>query len=896
MAHPHAHGLAVDVLRDRNIVEEKTMFKSKGSWATIATFLVVVAMLLSACAAPQPQVVTQVVEKEVERVVEVEKEVTKVVEVEKQVEKIVVETVEVEVEREVARRLVGAWVDSVIVVEEPSSDAGVTRLEVGELDVYAYTISNPEIFRRVEESTALEYDRSFGSYNELSFNPVGPVFEGTGKLNPFSVPRMREAMNWLINREYITQEIMGGMGAPRWLPFNNASNDYAKLADVARKLEFTYAYDMDRASTVMAEEMEKLGATLVNGIWQYEGEPVEIIVLIRTEDERRDIGDYVANQLEDVGFTVTRDYKSAGDASPIWLRGNPGDGLFHIYTGGWITTVVPRDLADNFAFFYTDMGLPFPLWQNYTNDPEFYELAERLDNRDFTTLEERREMMARALELSFEDSVRIWLADRASITPRRAEVQVGADLYGGVSGSWLWAFTLQREGVAGGEMTIGMPSILTEPWNPIAGTNWIYDMMLVRSTGEMAHMPDPYTGLWWPQRMERGEVFIQEGLPVGKELGWVDLEFVSEIVVPEDAWADWDAAEQRFITVGEMHDEPITALRKSIVYYPADLYEKVKWHDGSAFSAADVVMGMILTFDRAKEDSPVFDQAAVASFTSFMSAFRGVRIVSTNPLVIETYSDLYNLDAELNVTSWWPYYAQGQGAWHQLALGLLAEEKEEAAYSAAKADELEVEWLSFIAGPTIAILDAQLQEALAGSYIPYQATLGEFVTAAEARARYENLRDWKAEYGHFWVGTGPFYLERAFPVEKTVSLKRNADYPDSSDKWVRFAEPMLAEVFVDGPSRVTIGAQAVFDIEVTFNNEPYAIRDIDQVRYLVFDATGELAIVGDAEAVDDGLWEVVLSASDTGNLPAGSNRLEVVVVSKRVAVPSSDALTFVTAQ
>ena len=132
------------------------MFKSKRWWATVATLLVVVAMVLSACATPEPQVVTQVVEKEVEKIVEVEKQVEKIVEVEKQVEKIVVETVEVEVERDVARRLVGAWVDSVIVVEEPSSDAGVTRLEVGELDVYAYTISNPEIFRRVEDSAALE--------------------------------------------------------------------------------------------------------------------------------------------------------------------------------------------------------------------------------------------------------------------------------------------------------------------------------------------------------------------------------------------------------------------------------------------------------------------------------------------------------------------------------------------------------------------------------------------------------------------------------------------------------------------------------------------------------------------------------------------------------------------
>ncbi|MGC9359864.1 MAG: ABC transporter substrate-binding protein, partial [Anaerolineae bacterium] len=588
-------------------------------------------------------------------VVEKEVEVEKTVEVEKVVKETVVVEKEVEVEKEVARKLTGAWVDNVVVVEEPSADAAVTRMESGEIDVYAFTVSNPEVLAKVEASPDLDYAQSFGSYNELTFNVAGPVFSGTGKLNPFAIPRVREAMNYLIDREYVVEEIMGGLAAPRWLPFNNASNDYAKLADVARKLELQYAYDKDKAAEMIGEEMTALGAEMVDGKWQYEGEPVEIIVLIRTEDERRDIGDYVANQLEDIGFTVTRDYKTSAEASPIWVQADPNDGLFHIYTGGWITTVVPRDLGDNFAFFYTDMGIPWPLWQAYENTPEFYELSERLLNRDYTTLDERRDMMAEALEMSMKDSTRIWLCDRASISPYRKEIKVGADLYGAISGSWLWAFTLQREGEVGGTVKIAMPSILPEPWNPIAGSNWIYDMMLVRSTGEMAYMPDPYTGLYWPQRVERAEVVVERGLPVGKTLDWVDLSFQSQIEVPDDAWADWDPVEQRFITAGEKYTETQTVARKSTVYYPDDLYETVKWHDGSNFSVADVLMGMILTFDRAKEASAYYDEAALADFQAFMSAFRGVRIVSTDPLVIETYSDLYNLDAELCASFWWPY-------------------------------------------------------------------------------------------------------------------------------------------------------------------------------------------------------------------------------------------------
>src|SRR5690606_41433777 len=68
----------------------------------------------------------------------------------------------------------GAWVDEVIVVEEVSSAAAITRLEVGEFDIYAFTISDPALLQRTEASPVLTYSRSFGSYNELTFNPYGP--------------------------------------------------------------------------------------------------------------------------------------------------------------------------------------------------------------------------------------------------------------------------------------------------------------------------------------------------------------------------------------------------------------------------------------------------------------------------------------------------------------------------------------------------------------------------------------------------------------------------------------------------------------------------------------------------------------------------------------------------
>jgi peptide/nickel transport system substrate-binding protein len=307
-------------------------------------------------------------------------------------------------------------------------------------------------------------------------------------------------------------------------------------------------------------------------------------------------------------------------------------------------------------------------------------------------------------------------------------------------------------------------------------------------------------------------------------------------------------------------------------------------------------MGMILNFDRAKEASANYDAAYVPSFDSFMSSFKGVRIVSEDPLIIEHYGDDYLLDAEQSVNTWWPYYDQGQGSWHALTLGLMADGAGEAAFSAAKSDELEVEWLSYIAGPTIEILKTHLDEVVASGAMPYTPTLGMYVDAAEVQSRYANLAEWYRQRGHFWIGTGPYYMERAFPVEGTVILKRFLGFPDMADKWMRFSEAAIAEVELDGPGRVDIGKEAVYDVFITFNEQPYAMADIDNVKYLVLDATGQVAEVGQAEAVADGQWKITLSAEVTGKLEAGSNQLEVVAVSKLVALPSTDALTFVTAK
>jgi peptide/nickel transport system substrate-binding protein len=308
-------------------------------------------------------------------------------------------------------------------------------------------------------------------------------------------------------------------------------------------------------------------------------------------------------------------------------------------------------------------------------------------------------------------------------------------------------------------------------------------------------------------------------------------------------------------------------------------------------------MGMIMTFNPGKKESGLYDEAYVPALEAFQGTFKGVKIESTNPLVITTYTDSYTLDAETfggGTTTWWPNYTYGTAAWHNLTPAIRAEMDGKIAFTTDKATAKKVEWTNFIDGPTLAIQKDYLDKSLSEGFIPFAPTMSQFVTADEAKARYENLTKWYTDHGHFWLGTGPFYLDKVFTTAGQAVLKRNADFPDLANKWDRFSEPKIATVDLSGDGQVTVGQEASFDINVTFNNQPYPSDQIDSVKYLVFNSNGELVTSGDATMVSDGQYQVTLSPDVTSKFDAGSNKIEVAVVSKVISIPSFASFEFVT--
>ena len=702
-------------------------------------------------------------------------------------------------------RTTGPWLDAIVISAEPSAAAAVRKLEANDIDIWLLgAMTDPDLYERILTHTGIRHEFSYGAFTELTFNVAGPyLYDGT--FNPFSDPELREAFNWLIDRDYLIGEFLRGMGTPIYALAGTAFPEYDRYPDLFRDIEKYYAHNPERARDVIHDRMKALGADLVGETWHYNGDEVEIKFVIVTDwfpPLYPRGGEYIADLMEWVGFKVNRMLLPESAAVRYLVLDDPFDGTYNAFTGGWAFAAIPRDEGQRFYASDTKFVRPWPRWFALDPPEEYLEVARRLAERDYETIQEREELFEQASWMRMEFSPQILLADIAGFNPWSRDLDVRTDLAIGFGWGVPQTFHfLDDDGqpIVGGTVRGEQGAMFTEPWNPVDGSGMVADLVIFRHMlQESGLMTDGRDGLLHPWRIESAEVTIREGLPVVKTLDWVTLDFAADIQAPPDAWIDWDAETQVFITVGEKMDpespyydedfDPSTNVR-SVVRYPADFYD-VPMHDGSTLSLADLIMSWIIRFDRAKEESAIYDEGEVARLAGFMANFRGVKIVSEDPLVIESYSKQWFLDAEANVSTWFPaygYYTQF-APWHVITIGKLAETDRALVWSTGKAGRFKVEWMDYTKGPSLPLLRGYLDAALTSNYIPYEPTLGGYITEAEAAERYTNLQAWHEQVGHFWTTTAPFYLHAVHPVAGIIELRRFEDHPDSINRWMFLLE------------------------------------------------------------------------------------------------------------
>jgi peptide/nickel transport system substrate-binding protein len=141
------------------------------------------------------------------------------------------------------------------------------------------------------------------------------AFPGKG-VNPLAFREIRLALNYVVDRDAFASVVMRGFAVPMYTFLSQYDPDIFTIADIVAKYEFRY--DPGYAMGIVIDVMSAIGAALgADGYWYYEGKPVTLTVLIRPEDERRDLGYMFNAELLRLGFNTNPVEKPFGEAIAI---------------------------------------------------------------------------------------------------------------------------------------------------------------------------------------------------------------------------------------------------------------------------------------------------------------------------------------------------------------------------------------------------------------------------------------------------------------------------------------------------------------------------------------------------------------------------------------------------
>ena len=126
---------------------------------------------------------------------------------------------------------------------------------------------------------------------------------------------------------------MGGYGAPIISYYGPTDPEYLTII---KELEsFDFKYNPTLAEEIISRSMIERGAEKIDTKWKIEDNEIEIKIFIRSDDPvRKSIGEILSVELENLGFTVKKDYGDLNKAFVVVYGSNPADMNWNLYTEG----------------------------------------------------------------------------------------------------------------------------------------------------------------------------------------------------------------------------------------------------------------------------------------------------------------------------------------------------------------------------------------------------------------------------------------------------------------------------------------------------------------------------------------------------------------------------------
>ena len=745
----------------------------------------------------------------------------------------------------------GTFLDEIRFVQYLDENTALEEVRNGKLDLYYYRISSDRL-KDADSRDGLQIFESTGGYFSILLNPTN-----AGEFNPFSIREVRYALNFLVDRNLIVNELLGGYGSPMISNYGIFSADYLGIIDVLESFQFRYNPNL--ANQIISEQLENAGAQKINNVWHYDDEPIVITFFIRSDDPaRKAIGEILSSNLESIGFIVEKEFGDLNKAFVIVYGSDPAEQKWHLYTEGWGSSGFTRydsvALAQMYAPWFSNMpGNNNPAYWNYQNDL-LDKITQKIYSGESETAEERTRLIKDATKEGVNESVRVFLASKVDqyVSNENLDGVINA-LGAGVPSR----FTPINVQASDQSITIGVKQIYQGAWNPVAGLTDTYSTQIWFTLFDPSLTGHPFSGKIFPIRTNWE---IETNGPK------------SVVNVPSDAII-WDSKSKNWKEVG-----PNTfAISKAT--FDLNFGE---WHNGQKMNMNDIIYStyFLLEWGSEKdENDKTFDSDYSPQAAQTAKTLVGIKPIDND--TIEVYTNYWHFD-EGEIASW-------TSPWSSMPWEIMAAMEKtvvdgKSSFSRSESLTKNVSWLSLIIPNDARMIQSQLEEFKSSNFIPDALTDFQQITDFQID-RYQSSIDWINQHEHAVISNGPFYLEGYSPDSRSITIKSfdSSGYPLQQGIWNNFEHADFPTIeSVDIEELVQKGMKLDIPVKVTNSSE---------IQYFLSNTQGTVITSG-VQNVHDNHATITIENDEIDNLLVGPNTLKIFAASDDVLRPYEFSTSF----
>jgi peptide/nickel transport system substrate-binding protein len=833
-----------------------------------------------------------------------------------------------------ARANKGPIVDKILVNAKTQEDIGIKEVAEGKSDVFWYSANGSTYKDLTDDVKAkLETYAVPESSWSLLFNPYPnqapytvKTKAGATTFNPFAMKEVRFAMNFLINRKQLVDEVIAGAGQPKYIPTDMGQPNSGRYAPIIGKAGFTETgneakaiADIDAAMKAAADLPANKGKLAKKGqFWTYGGKNIEINFLIRVDDPtgRLKEGLYVADQIEKAGLKVNRLEYDRAKCSKIYRSGDPKDYEWNIYTEGWgggqTYAFWESGIAQYYAPYFANMpgGGNAGQW-NYQN-PEIDTLMQAANNGNVKNIDDYYAKCFQATELGLKEAVRVFVLNSTSYFMANKARFNGRMAYGIGDGlNRMSSLTADVKPDAAGPYKGKKVLRITEfsskgalfiyPWDPIGPDGFAdtYGKVVSSPPSDMEFDFSPVTGMCIPLRATVKAFKAAPAFEGDKVAG--------TIAVPPEA-VIWNAQTQKWEsgTVWVDKGDGSFGYAKSTdkpeygkaVATGTFAFSYAKWHDGRMMDQNDYRYAIALPYNvslKKGEGDKIYDEAYSGAISPNLARTKGV--VFNKDGTITTYGDsYYPMDPVYNASLICPSLMveasnyQAIVSWPILESieGLVADGK----YVVnSNGDFTEIDLL---AEKHVADIKAKLAEYAAAKHVP--ASLAGFVKPEDAVKAYQSAIAFIDKYKHAYISNGGFIIENYDPANQTALLTATpySDYPMAKGEMVKKVATTYARINSLKVGTFKKDADVAVDIAVAEVAYPANKAQAAAKATVKVTLVGEKDYVYAAKSSKAGLYSVSIPAKDLAAFKPGTYTLiaEAALGSESGAVDTASLIVF----